>query len=106
METPDKWTIIGDGKNFRVFASWAGGYLGCDNWRLSSGIVKVEQDSENENVWLIHNHSGSIYKCGKHHEGIIASYNVGVFNNILEKNPEFKQYSFEEYMETQTKEET
>lgn len=101
--TPDNWTIIGDGENFILFSSWAGGYLGSDSWRLSSGIVKIEDDPENENVLLIHNHSGSIYSCGKHHEGVIAAYNRGVLNNLLEKNPEFKTYTLEEYKEMAVK---
>lgn len=96
---PDNWTIIGDGENFKVFGSWAGGYLGSDNWRLSSGIVKIEEDPENEHILLIHNHSGSIYKCGKHHEGVIAAYNRGVLNNMLKKNPDIKTYTLDEYKE-------
>ena len=44
-ETPDKWVIIKIGSDsessFKVFGSWAGGYLDGDRWRLNSGITKI-----------------------------------------------------------------
>lgn len=101
--TPDKWVIIGDGKNFKVFGSWSGGYLDSDNWRLSSGLQKVETDPENENVLLLHNYSGSVYKGHKKGEGIAGGYNHAVLNGMLEKAKDEKVriYSVEEYLKLQ-----
>jgi hypothetical protein len=41
-ETPENWVILKITNNgeivYKVFGSWAGGYLGSDNWRINSGI--------------------------------------------------------------------
>lgn len=66
---PDCWVIIEltgsaikDGPLRKVLGGWYGGYLGADEWRMSSGIEKiVDADTH----WEIHNHSGSIYYCHK-----------------------------------------
>ena len=65
-ETPDKWVIIkigsGSESNFKVFGSWAGGYLDGDRWRLNSGITKIEEDQDN---YYFYGWSGSCYQCHK-----------------------------------------
>lgn len=38
---PDSWTVVklnGNDPHYRVLASWAGGYLNGDSWKLSSGL--------------------------------------------------------------------
>ena len=82
-ETPDKWVIIKvigrDSKvYYKVFASWAGGYLDADSWKLNSGISKVDSD---ENFYFFYGFSGSCYKCRKTSYGVATSYT----NSILEK---------------------
>jgi len=62
---PDKWLLIkigGTDPHYRVFGSWSGGYLGSDEWRMNSGIVRVEEDDE---YYYFYGHSGSQYKCAK-----------------------------------------
>tara|TARA_B100001173_G_C15971323_1_gene540143 strand:- start:210 stop:551 length:342 start_codon:yes stop_codon:yes gene_type:complete len=65
---PDKWVIIkllGKDKTnplYKVFATWYGGYLGRDTWKLNSGISYVE---DNDNSYIFHGYSGSKYICNK-----------------------------------------
>jgi alpha-tubulin suppressor-like RCC1 family protein len=69
---PDKWVVVeiktnDDEVNRKVMASWYGGYLGSDSWKLSSGITEtVEYEDHYEFI----NHSGSVYKCGKNSFGL------------------------------------
>lgn len=64
--TPDAWSIIRFVTNGeitdKVIAGWYGGFAGADSWKVSSGVTKIE---ENENAYLIHNYSGSVYVCPK-----------------------------------------
>ena len=84
METPDKWIVIkidNDGEIlYKVFASWYGGYLGSDSWRVNSGIVKVEED---EKYFRFYGFSGSCYQCAKGTYGT-NMYSQGVLSNIIE----------------------
>jgi hypothetical protein len=86
--TPDKWQIVSlvhDGERTdKVFGSWYGGYLGSDSWKLSSGIVKVE---EHDKYYDVHNVSGSIYRCYKDCEGM-SMYAFGVFKRFEEQSKE------------------
>ena len=96
---PERWEIIGDGKRFKVFGSWAGGYLGSDSWRLSSGLQKIEEDPADKDFYLMHNYSGSIYRCHKKGGGITGGYNYGVLSNFLEKAEDAKTFTVEEFNE-------
>jgi hypothetical protein len=84
METPDKWVVIKIGNDestlYKVFASWYGGYLGSDSWKVNSGIVKVEED---EKYIRFYGYSGSCYQCVKGTYGMNI-YSQGVLNNIIE----------------------
>ena len=82
MTTPNKWVILELPDNTkRVFASWTGGYLDSDSWRLNSGITKFTEDDE---YYYFHGHSGSCYKCDKELYGIAGVYNRAELSNILE----------------------
>lgn len=81
METPDKWLVIKIGDIQKVFASWYGGYLGNDKWKLNSGITKVEQD---EYFYYFYGYSGSIYKCRKTQYGS-TSYSSMILNKMIEE---------------------
>ncbi len=60
---PDRWLLVECGDIHRVFASFTGGYLDGDSWRLNSGIDRVEIDEDGN--FLFHGYSGSVYKCHK-----------------------------------------
>ena len=49
MERPDRYIIVkitneGTDDLYKVFATWIGGYLGNDAWRMNSGIVSVRDE--------------------------------------------------------------
>ena len=85
-ETPEKWVIlkIEDNNNihYKVFGTWAGGYLGVDRWKVNSGISEVKQD---EDYYYFIGFSGSCYKCHKKLYGILTSFGHGVLNDIIER---------------------
>lgn len=86
-ETPERWVIVkistNDEEIFKVFGTWAGGYLDVDRWRLNSGIVSVEQD---DNFYYFFGYSGSCYKCHKKGYGVASSFGRGVLSDIVEKS--------------------
>ena len=55
METPDKWVVLKiehEGNIiYKVFASWYGGYLGSDSWKLNSGIKDIEIPLEDTYIY-------------------------------------------------------
>lgn len=87
MYSPDRWLVIkinGTNPHYRVFASWYGGYLGSDSWRMNSGITRVTEDDD---FYYFHGSSGSVYNCYKNCYGI-SGYGSDVLNNYIEKYPE------------------
>ena len=89
-DTPDKWVMIKIEHEsiqepiYKVFASWAGGYITKDKWKLNSGVFKVEEDDK---YFYFKGFSGSIYKCNKESYGVATSFSEGIlFNNILGKD--------------------
>ena len=81
-ETPEKWVILKLSNNYyKVFGTWAGGYLDGDRWKLNSGIQSVEQD---EDFYYFFGFSGSCYKCHKKTYGTVTSYGLGILNEIID----------------------
>jgi hypothetical protein len=73
----------GKGEPFRkVFATWAGGYLTGDSWRLNSGI---EETKETADYVEFIGASGSSYKCHKDSYGVAGGSNYYVLSNLEEK---------------------
>ncbi len=85
--TPDCWVIIEiamEGSTVqRILSSWYGGWAGSDSWRLSSGITEVEVL---EGLYIIKNHSGSIYTCYKKRYGM-SSYTAGILEDFKKQAP-------------------
>ena len=48
--TPDKWVMLkfthGGQDVYKILASFYGGYLDGDSWKLNSGVTKVEEDDK------------------------------------------------------------
>ncbi|UOF82022.1 hypothetical protein [Caudoviricetes sp.] len=66
---PDRWLIVKletDYPHYRVFATWSGGYLTGEHWKLSSGIKSISIKDDN---YIFHNASGSQYHCNKNYYG-------------------------------------
>ncbi len=85
--TPDCWVVIeiamDNTKVQRILSSWYGGWAGSDSWRLSSGITEVE---ELEGLYIIKNHSGSVYTCYKKRYGM-SSYTAGILEDFKKQAP-------------------
>lgn len=88
MYNPDKWSIIKvktESETFyKVFATWSGGYLDGDSWRMNSGIEEVTKDGE---YYEFAGASGSVYRC---HEEMYGTnmYGAGVMKSMLDKYPD------------------
>lgn len=80
METPERWVILKMSNGYKVFATWSGGYLYGDRWRINSGISRVDYE---DGFYLFYGLSGSCYKCYKKGYGFASSYGRGVMKNIL-----------------------
>jgi hypothetical protein len=82
---PDRWVIVelklndSEERHRKVLASWYGGYLGSDSWRMSSGITEIVEHADH---YEIQNESGSVYTCGKHCQGM-SGYTAGIFNSFV-----------------------
>jgi len=88
-ETPDRWVFL-ELKNkgttiYKVFGSWAGGYLDGDRWKANSGVISVEEDDE---YYYFIGYSGSCYKCHKKCYGVMTSYSQSVLDNLIGKASE------------------
>ena len=85
-ETPDKWVVLKLDSEletiYKVFGSWAGGYMDGDRWKMNSGIKCVEED---DNHYYFVGYSGSCYKCHKKGYGIMTSFSGSVLDNIIDR---------------------
>lgn len=84
--SPDRWTMI-ELKSptqtvYKIMASWYGGYLDSDSWKLSSGVESV---TFKDDVYYYQNASGSLYKCHKDNYGM-SGYTAGVFTSFEQHN--------------------
>ena len=82
---PDKWVIVKisteeHGTIYKVLGGWQGGYLDGDSWRISSGLEKVEKSGD---YYLMHNFSGSVYKCHKNMVGLTVMTS-GIISKLKE----------------------
>jgi hypothetical protein len=84
--TPDRWMLLRFSKDqvvfYKVFATWAGGYLDGDSWQLNSGVTQLK---ETETHYLFEGVSGSTYICNKRSYGS-TGYGFGVLNNLITKS--------------------
>ena len=85
MYTCDNWVIIkfkGDDPHYRVLTGTSGSYLSGSYWRMNSGIVKIEEDSD---YYLVYGASGSVYRCHKH-SYFLRTNNVYVWKQLQEQH--------------------
>jgi hypothetical protein len=86
-EHPQGWIVIKISKEneqdiYKVFASWRGGYLNGDSWKINSGIKFVE---ETEDEYIFHGYSGSRYFCKKTYYGVCSGYAGSVLDGITKQ---------------------
>lgn len=85
---PDRWVILKITPNdtnkkpfHRVLAGWYGGFTQGEQWKINSGITKIEK-LEDE-TYDVHGYSGSIYNLRASGEGMTI-YMVNVIDQYLE----------------------
>jgi hypothetical protein len=84
--TPDNWVVIkikADDPHYRVLAGWSGGYTTGDEWRINSGVTKVEFVNDN---YIFHGSTGSQYICHKDSYGLRMN-NAHVWQAIESQHP-------------------
>lgn len=98
--TPHLWVILeitppsGD-KLHKIFATWRGGYLDSERWKMNSGNEKVSPCGD----WFhVHGYSGSIYELHKDGYGLSA-YSSGVLQQFLKEDGIVSLLSEEESLE-------
>ena len=79
---PDDWVVLKlpNNQGYKIFGQWVGGYLNGDNWRLNSGITKVE---EHDDFYLFYGVSNSVYECHKKNYGIGTTWLRGIVDNFV-----------------------
>ena len=90
IETPEGWVIVkitdpSSDKTtpiHKVFASWRGGYLNGDSWKINSGIKSVE---ETDTHYIFYGYSGSEYHCDKRYYGNSTGYAGMVLQDIIDR---------------------
>ena len=85
---PDRWKIVKitypNGEVIHsVSSGWVGGYLGSDEWRLSSPIIEVLENNETKIV--VYTKSHTHYQLIKNREGM-TGYQSSVLEGIIKKN--------------------
>jgi len=90
---PDAWAVVRftspDQIVDKVMSGWYGGYGGSDSWRISSGILSIEDKGDH---YTITNYSGSVYECGKQVQrmtGLMNSVYYG-WETLSKNNPDMK----------------
>jgi len=87
IHRPHGWVILKftneDDVFFKIFASWRGGYLDGDSWRLSSGSSHPPTLSECGNYWVWEQKSGSCYHLSINGEGGMSFYTERILKEII-----------------------
>lgn len=82
--SPDGWVIIKLNKDdYRIFGSWAGGYVSSDIWRCNSGCVSSVKAPDG---WYVYGDSGSCYAVGIDNYGYLTGYNHSILEALVDKN--------------------
>lgn len=76
---PDKWVMLKFIHNgeviYKILATFYGGYLSGDSWKLNSGVTKIEEEDQ---CYLFYGSSGSVYRCHKNSYGM-GGYTSGIY---------------------------
>lgn len=86
---PNYWQVIritsAEGRVlYKVFATWCGGYLDGDSWRMNSGIKAVEEAGD---YLIFHGHSGSKYSVvNSDHAYRTTMYTQSVLDSMIQKS--------------------
>lgn len=80
---PDNWVVIKfhDEPHYKILAGWSGGYLSGSEWRMNSGITRVEDAGEYYKFYS----AGSVYSCHKE-SYCLRMNNAYVWANLQDKH--------------------
>lgn len=85
---PEKWVLLEisniEGTFRKILASWYGGYLDGDSWRVSSSII---QTSIKNSKYEFLTESDSIYICDKRDYGM-NTYTSAIFSRLIDVSKE------------------
>lgn len=92
---PDRWVMLKFNHNgeliYKILATFYGGYLSGDSWKLNSGVTKIEEDGQ---CYLFHGSSGSVYRCHKNSYGM-GGYTSGVYASFQKQVEEAEGVTME-----------
>jgi hypothetical protein len=89
--TPDYWQVIRisspeEGPIYKVFATWVGGYIHGESWKLNSGITEV-RFTEPPYIEFV-GWSGSVYNVVNDDSCYrTTAYSGSVLASMIEKSP-------------------
>jgi hypothetical protein len=91
---PELWVIVqvssDHGTYYKVLASWYGGYLYGDSWKLSSGILDCKLNDDG--FYELLQSSGSLYICHESRYGM-SSYASSILEQLKTQLAESKKGS-------------
>ena len=85
---PNYWKVVKitstEGKVlYKVFATWVGGYVEGDSWKMNSGIIEVKSEG---NYLLFKGYSGSVYNVVNKEESYRTSmFTQSVLDSIIKR---------------------
>jgi hypothetical protein len=83
-----KYSVPSEKVYYRIFASWRGGNLSGESWRLSSGSEELPHLSDCGKYWLWPQLSGSLYKLPINEEDGYTFYTGQILSSIIEGSGE------------------
>lgn len=85
---PDRWVVVrivtAKERLYKVFATWSGGWVGSDSWKMNSGITRATLVNDR---WEFDGYSGSVYSCHKDGYGT-NGYGGSVLQNFIDQLPD------------------
>ena len=85
---PDYWKVVKitstEGKVlYKVFATWVGGYVEGNSWKMNSGIEEI---AYKDDYVLFKGYSGSVYRClNEEHVYRTTAYTYGTLESMIKK---------------------
>ena len=100
-ERPDRWVIVEivfpTATERKVFCGSYGGYLGSDDWRLSSRIEKEEEHEDRVEITTMSGSRYTLFKSNHGWTGLMTSVWNGFIERAKRDQPELKFNVLEDY---------
>ena len=85
---PDYWKVVKITSTegvilYKVFATWVGGYVDGDSWKMNSGITEVKSEGD---YLLFKGYSGSVYNVVNKEQSYRTSmFTQSVLDSIIKR---------------------